>query len=168
MSNVGKWDGWYGGVTLPEPYGEATTYYEAEKHLKGLSVEDWGCGKGFFRTIHSGGYLGVDGSNTPYTDVIADLTKYTSNAEGILLRHVIEHNSDWESILSNAVSSTDKLVLVLFTPMSRKTKQIAWNDIGVPDISFKHGDIVDIIGKCRWETFYTDTIYKTERLYWKV
>lgn len=165
---IGKWNNWYSNLSHPEPYGDVTTYHVGEDFLCGLAVEDWGCGKGYFSTIHSGGYTGIDGSFTPYSDVTADLTEYVSDTDGLFMRHVIEHNTGWDKVLANALQSFHRtMVLVLFTPMSDTTHQIAWNDIGVPDISFSHDDLVTKMAgmKYTYRDFKTNTQYGTERVY---
>lgn len=173
MSNVGKWDQWYAGLDPdePQPYGDTTTYDIAEGFLAGLDVEDWGCGKGYFRTVHHGGYLGIDGSQTPFADKIVNLCAYKSATEGILLRHVIEHNDAWEFILVNALMSAEKrIVLVLFTPMVDSITIIARPaDIGVPDIAFPHETMMGFFDNfnwtATWEDHATATQYGTERVY---
>lgn len=150
MSNAGKWDGWYEGQAREHPaaYGSTETYWIGAEFLKDCeSIEDWGCGLGFMRTLcDPNAYLGIDGSNTPHADVIADLTTRLSDTEGIFIRHVLEHNYDWMAILTNAViSASEKLCIVLFTPCTSSTVEIAWNDIGVPDISFRLADITEVM-----------------------
>jgi hypothetical protein len=115
----------------------------AEKYLRGLDVEDWGCGEGRFRDFHVGGYAGIDGSDTDGAVIKADLRKRLSAAPGILLRHVLEHNFSWQLILENALKScTDTLVIVLFTPFRDKTEAISWTSgIEVPDIGFALADL---------------------------
>lgn len=152
MSNVGKWDRWYDGVTLDEPqtYGDDATYRMGAEFLRGCDpIYDLGCGKGgFWSTLHAMGLnnmvLGVDGSQTPFAGRIVDLTTFADRpAPGVFMRHVLEHNYEWEKILRNAVQLfTGRMVLVLFTPLQPETKQIAWNeDPGVPDIGFAAADI---------------------------
>jgi len=62
------------------------------------------------------------------------------------------------------------MCLVLFTPMSDETREIAWNEeIGVPDISFRHEDIVEAFGpgvRYTFEDIKSDTGYGGERLYY--
>jgi hypothetical protein len=148
MSNVGKWDGWYRGMVReqPEAYGDIETYKLGAKFLERcMSIEDWGCGKGFMRTLcNPNAYIGIDGSHTPHADVIDDLVTRISSPHGIFIRHVLEHNYDWGAILDNAIASArQKLCIVLFTPLVEHTHEIAWNDIGVPDIAFRLEDITD-------------------------
>jgi len=150
MSMLGRWDPWYSTATEQKSYGDTTMYFEAEKWLRGLDVEDWGCGYGWFHNVHtSGGYVGIDGTYTPWCDVVADLREYKSCSEGILLRGVLEHNYEWQKVLDNAVSSfTKRLCVILFTPLVEQTKIIAENvgGLGVPDIAFNIDDILSRIG----------------------
>jgi hypothetical protein len=102
--------------------GETATYQMAAAFLADVdTVEDWGCGAGGFkRFCLAPTYRGIDGSRTPHADEIVDLCAYRSTAEGILLRHVLEHNPRWLTMLDNALASfTRKLCLILFTPLSQ-------------------------------------------------
>jgi len=169
VTNLDKWDRWYNNMGDPHPYGSTETYEIGADFLADCAtVEDWGCGKGFMRTlIDPDRYRGIDGSATPFADVRADLVGYTSSVEGVFIRHVLEHDWRWAQILSNAQwSAQRKLVLVLFTPLADTTHEIAWNeDPGVPDISFalsdlkvhlEKFDVVDV------ETLRTNTQYGVE------
>lgn len=131
----------------PERYGSDESYLLAEKFLCGLAVEDWGCGEGRFADFHVGPYLGVDGSAGP-AHIKDDLRDRLEFSEGILLRHVLEHNKDWRKVIENALKSATKmLVIVLFTPLQEKTHEIAWNPgVGVPDIGFELADLLHAIG----------------------
>jgi hypothetical protein len=173
QSNLGKWDQWYAGLEDGEPqaYGDVFSYALAADFLQDCaSVEDWGCGKGWFRTLMKGGpeYTGIDGSKTPFADVVADLTEYLSNPDGILIRHVLEHNYQWQEILANAVQSArKKLCIILFTPCSAETHEIAYTeDVGVPDISFDLRDILDRMGgfEVESERIVTATQYGEETI----
>lgn len=149
-NNMGKWNAWYINISKykdPVTYGDNTTYKMAAEFLKDVDiVEDWGCGGGGFTIFRKMGCIGVDGSKTPFADKIVDLSNYTSNVQGIHLRHILEHNYKWEDILRNALTSfTKKLCLTLFTPFTGVTRIIAHNDIDVPDISFRKRDIMDIL-----------------------
>ena len=93
-------------------------------------IEDWGCGLGGFRAfVPAGKYRGIDGSHSPFADEVVDLTTYTSEAEGVFIRHVLGHDHAWEAILRNAVASfRRKLVLVLFTPFrGSSSTDCSWN-----------------------------------------
>ena len=177
MSNVGKWNEWYAGMQPGQEnialYGEALTYRMAAAFLADLEgVEDWGCGKGGFRLFCQNKYKGIDGSETPYADEIADLTTYRSAPEGILLRHVLEHNYDWEKILASAVASfRKKLCLILFTPFAEATAEIAHNrhlGVDVPDLSLAATEIERHFDGLRFRLFRdltTKSQYKVEHVY---
>lgn len=106
MSNVGRWDHIYEGVDAPIPYGDTTTYKIGADFLRGCTtIEDWGCGAGWFRTCISADstYIGVDGSVSRFADRVADLENYQSRTDGLFMRHVLEHNYAWRKVLVNAV-----------------------------------------------------------------
>jgi hypothetical protein len=148
---LNEWDGHYATLTQPEAYGGDASYRLAAEWVKDCqSVEDWGCGKGWLRSmVDPKAYIGVDGSRTPFADVIADLTTYRSQCEGLVLRHVLEHSRDWVKILDNAVASfTKRLCIVLFTPLADQTTVLRTEpDYGdVPVISFRLTDLLDRLG----------------------
>jgi hypothetical protein len=140
---MGLWDKTYAKSKNHERYGSAESYLFAEKFLYGMDVEDWGCGLCRFRDFHAGKYRGIDGSKSPYADVVDDLRKRRSSVSGILLRHVLEHNVAWRQILKNAIHSAKKVaVVIIFTPFQSATHAIGWsNEIGVPDIGFSLADL---------------------------
>ena len=166
MSNLGKWSPWYSQPGPPQPYGGTTTYTVAEQWLAGLDTEDWGCGYGWFKTVHRGGYLGVDG--TPgHADVVADLVTYRSETPGLLIRHVLDHEPRWQDVLANAVAScTDTLVLVLFVPPrdDDTVMQVGWDTtIGVPDLALPHATLADVFD--HWADYKTESQHGVERVY---
>ena len=175
---LGKWDNWYKGLKKEGDlfYGEMETYYMAAELLSDIkTVEDWGCGVGGFKKFYKGKYIGIDGSKTPFTDKIADLRKYTSKVDGILMRHVLEHNYDWEKVLKNAIKSfKKKMVLILFTPFVSETKEIAHNlqyGVDVPDIAFNPKDIEKNFVGCDWKLISdipARTGYGIEHVYYLV
>ena len=139
-------------------------------------LEDWGCGEADFKRFYRGKYIGLDGSRTPFADRTVDLSNYHSNVDGILLRHVLEHTHQWERILDAAVHSFNrKLCLILFTPFSDETKQIAHHrqhGVDVPDLSFCRRDIESKFSGLRWElveNIVTLSGYGIEHIYfvWK-
>lgn len=171
---LGKWDQWYKNIKRMGSfrYGDTITYRLAADFLKDMErVEDWGCGTGGFKRFYEGEYVGVDGSKNPYVDVIADLTEYQSSTPGIMMRHVLEHNYEWEKVLKNAVSSfRKKFCLVIFTPFQDVTGEIAHNKkhgVDVPDIAFNLSDLVKHFDHCRWrvEKHETKTGYGVEHIF---
>lgn len=173
MNNLGRWDRWYQGLTEEQPYGDTITYQMGADFLKDCAViEDWGCGKGWFRKfIPPGKYRGIDGSHSPFAEQIVDLVVYRSTVSGIFMRHVLEHNYGWENILNNALMSfTERMVLVLFTPLSDETKEIAYaDDPGVPDISFSLDELLGIFNevgvKYEYKMLETPTQYGVETVF---
>ncbi|MCI0546729.1 MAG: hypothetical protein L0027_05545 [Candidatus Rokubacteria bacterium] len=147
---LGLWD--YSNVAPGEKWGDDDVTYE-----KGMAfladcplVEDWGCGTAYAKRFCQTIYRGVDGSRGPETDVVVDLREYRSQADGILLRHVLEHNHDWQKVLENAIASfRRKLVVVLFTPFQSATRVLRINPDfhgrpgQIPDIGFSKADITE-------------------------
>jgi hypothetical protein len=152
-SMLDRWEPWYASGHRA-CYGPSDTYQIAAEWLKGLSIEDWGCGYAQFRDFHHGHYRGVDGTQG-WADVVADLTKYRPDPrpEGILIRHVLEHNPDWRLILANAVASfTKRMVLVVFTPDAGpgQEKILAHvSAVNVDDLSLSHAEIESFFSECK-------------------
>jgi hypothetical protein len=169
--NTAKWNGIYENLTEERLWGDETTYRMAAEYLADVDVvEDWGCGSGGFRFFCKTEYVGVDGSNTPFADKIVDLCTYSSSADGILLRHVLEHNVDWECILENAVRSfRKKLCIILFTPFASKTRTILYDPArDVVTISFRKDDIANHLSGCQWsleEGIPTSSYYESEHIF---
>lgn len=169
--NTARWAHRYAGVDAPQPYGDSVTYRVGAEFLADCgSVEDWGCGLGWLRNfVPADRYVGVDGSASRFADRVVDLETYRSDADGIFMRHVLEHNYRWERILDNALASfRHRFVLVTFTPYGETTREIAFNDDpGVPDLSFAKGDLTRHLAGLGWreETYVTDTQYGTETVY---
>jgi hypothetical protein len=171
-SLVGKWDAWYANLgETPQPYGSSDTYKLGAEWLAGCDlIEDWGCGKGFLRTlVPKDRYRGIDGTDSRFCDDVVDLTEYTSSVQGVFMRHVLEHNREWAKVLDNAVASfTKRMVLILFTPAVAETHEIGHVDeIGVPDIAFAEADLVEHFGDAMWtvEERPTQTYYGAERIF---
>jgi hypothetical protein len=181
-SNVDKWNGWYENLDGNTPsafvYSDTVTYTKGYEFLNDCQViEDWGCGAGGFKRFFNDNqikYIGIDGSITPFSDIKADLTTYKSTTEGIFMRHIIEHNYEWEKILHNSFSSfTKKMCLVLFTPFSENTLEIAHNlthGVDVPDMSFSKNELLLIIDsyslKYTIEELKTSTGYGVEYIFY--
>jgi hypothetical protein len=125
------WTGGYADLGAwgdPHPYGSEETYSAAAAWLfpACATVEDWGAGPAWFRRYCPPGtsYLPIDFAETAvrpgWSEVLtADLATYESTRpDGILMRHVLEHNDSWAEILVNALSSfTRRMVLVTFIPL---------------------------------------------------
>jgi hypothetical protein len=171
MSNAGKWESWYAGVHDRRPYGDTITYEVGAAFLSDCAtVEDWGCGAGWMRQfVPAARYVGVDGTHSAFVDRVSDLETYTSDVDGIFMRHVLEHNYGWQAILKNALSSfRRRFVLVTFTPHGETTHEITFlSDPGVPDISFAKNDLTRHFDGLAWreETYWTDTQYGTETVF---
>lgn len=173
MKPLANWN--YGAI--PQfPYGEETSYRKAIEFLDGpWVIEDWACGTAWARRfVKRGRYIGIDGSWSLHCDLIADLRTYRSSADAILMRHLLEHNWEWEKILENALSSFQKkFSLVLFTPFSDQTHPIQMSKVGggdatVPDLSFRKQDLLDVIGSLPFEeeSFKSDTQYGAEHIFY--
>jgi hypothetical protein len=86
-------------------------------------VEDWGCGHGLFKDYlpSTCQWIGVDGCSTSAATVVADLTTYRSSVAGLHMRGVLEHNTEWETILDNALASyTQRAVIVMYLSFVEK------------------------------------------------
>lgn len=147
--------------TEPFPFGPTVTYEKGIGFVDGpWTIEDWGCGTAWARQfVKQGKYVGIDGSRSRWTDKVVDLAEYTSKAEGIFMRHVLEHNVRWSEILRNAVASFQKrLAVVMFIPFGPVTEPVGMTN-DVPDIRFKKEDLTDHFGRLSWheETFKTAT-----------
>jgi hypothetical protein len=175
-TNLGKWNDWYASVSKQAGvrlYGDPTTYLIAAGFFVDTDeVEDWGCGLGGFRQFCLTQYRGIDGSMTPFADEIVDLCKYRSESPSILLRHVLEHNYEWRTILRSAVASfRHKLCVVLFTPFSATTTEINKTQMAggnVPDISFQREDIEHEFDGLYWRllpNIQTRSQYGYEQVY---
>lgn len=149
MTVLGKWEPMYKNVTEPWPYlidGSDETYRLGAALLQGMLVEDWGCGLGWFKTFHDGLCIGIDGTPSVGADIVEDLATRETSTPGLFMRHVLEHNENWEEILSNAVASfTKRLVLVLYTPLQEETRLIQQCGIGVVELGLALKDILAIL-----------------------
>jgi hypothetical protein len=168
-NNLGKWEPWYSGARQPRPFGSAATYQKAAEFLGELAtIEDWGCGLGWFRKlVRPNQYHGLDGTPSPYADAVVDLRHYTSSTEGILLRHVLEHDHGWRRILDNALRSFQKRMCLVFSaPFAGKTQATHETEIGpgrrVPCYRFRRSDVTRRFrGVCSWseERVGSETVF---------
>lgn len=166
---LGLWD--YSKVIPGTKYGDDDiTYQKGMSFLSDCAtVEDWGCGTGYSKKFCAGTYRGIDGSKGPETDIVTDLREYKSNPDGIFMRHVLEHNHDWKKVLDNAIASFGKkMVIILFTPLSAETRQIATNWSNIPDMSFRKEDITDPLKpfQVQEEVLRTKTQYGIEFVFY--
>jgi hypothetical protein len=154
-SMIGRWAPLYEGMTERRAYGTYSPTYQAaaEWLTPCVSVEDWGAGGGWFaKFLHQGQlYTAVDGTANPYADVVADLTSYrpVTKPEGILLRHVAEHNLQWRAIIDNLLASfTKRAVVVVYTPFTDEPTHDLGDDtsgLRVPTISFNYDEFFDAL-----------------------
>ena len=154
----------------PSPYDDTRSYELGMQFLDGHgSIEDWGCGTTYAkRFVRHSTYRGVDGSDSKFRDVAADLQCYTSEVDCIFMRHVLEHNWGWRRILANAVGSfRRRLVLVVFTPFApSETKLLDTN--GVPDLALEKGELLTYFKglSVKEETIRSTTQYGVETLFY--
>ncbi len=147
---MNKWTKWYINKNQSEPYADTISYSMGAEFLKDCDiVEDWGCGLGWFKKTYCGRAIGVDGTESKFSDVVADLATYKSYnfPNGIFMRHVLEHNENWKEILENALDTARyKFFLAIFTPFSETEKILGWTEeLGVPDISLVRKDVENTI-----------------------
>lgn len=152
-------------------YGTEETYRRAAAWLGVCAaVADWGGGTGYFGCCLPPGvaYVNVDGTQQYPGQVLADLKAYAEPSDGILLRHVLEHVSDWRHVLRNALQAyRRRLVLVTFTPDVDETR-IVKQKSGWPVWHFNPIDLSDTIGGalvgCELvETSHPERLYYVER-----
>lgn len=176
--NLGRWRPWYHHMPAdhqPTSYGQTMSYYLGARFLEECPlVEDWGCGMGYFRQhLESKQVINIDGTKNPHVDKVVDLAHYRSSPPGIFMRGVIEHDRRWQNILTNAILSfTERMVLVLFTPLMPETQELAFNEeLGVPDIGFSLNDLLVYvttpeIASWRCQTIRSGTTYGAEILFY--
>lgn len=166
-----EWDQHHGALTETRPYGGPESYERIADFVADCAtVQDWGCGGGGLRPYIQPArrYLGIDGSATPYADVQADLRTHVSSADAVVLRHVLEHNDEWEQVLANAlISARRKVAIVLFTPLRDTTtvllREPHYGD--VPVLAFSVSDLdafFDPWDIVTWETIDSPGTYYGE------
>ena len=163
---IGRWEDMYKKMPSSLPYGITNSYLLDVFFLDGLSlVEDWGCGTAYARSLfRKSKYIGIDGSHSRFCDVVDDLSKRKSNPDGILLRHVLEHNLHWQSILENGFAcAKSRLVLNMFTPLVAQT-EYAWDDNGFACIKFAK---VDLLGCIPIDPTFECIVRQLDNEYWK-
>ena len=140
-------------------------------------IEDWGAGFGGFKPLvaEHQQYVGLDGSASKSADKIVDFEHYSSSVDGAHMRHVIEHNYEWRSVLHNFLDSFKiRGVLTLFTPFvntpSVVDKEFDWEGYTMPNISFNREELEDMMleHNLSWtllDSLPTDTEYGIEHVY---
>ena len=123
----------------------------------------------------AGSYRGIDEKPSPCCDVVADLAAYTSEADGILLRHVLEHDLRWRQPLRNAIQSfRRRMVLVVSTPFVRATEDHRkangpGSGADVTEIRFCRADLVREFAGCSFrleENIATDSPFGREHVFY--
>jgi tetratricopeptide (TPR) repeat protein len=180
-SRKGLWNSIYQNYEgPPKSYDDDLTMKKGAVFLNDSEikiVEDWGCGFGGFKNYIANHqtYIGIDGSDTPFANHIVDLEEYKSKVDAVFMRHILEHNPNWERILKNAISSFEKkMVLILFTPFVEKTLVINQYTIfgkncAMVDIAFRKEDITRYFSGINWlseENLQTNTQYKIEHIFY--
>jgi len=149
-------------------YATEDTYILAAEWLRNCAtVADWGGGSGFFQTFlpRQVAYTLVDGTMQHTDQVLADLTTYHAPSEGILIRHVLDINAEWLTILRNAIQAFQKrLVVITYTPSAGETTRIR-NKSGWPIHHFRPSDIADEMGSYFVKTELVQTSHP-ERLFY--
>jgi len=161
-SFLNRWGLWYERDSSLAPYGDTVTYLIGAAFLHGMAVEDWGCGRGWFKTVHHGPYVGIDGTESEHTDVVADLREYKSKTDGLWIRGVIEHNPDWQLVLNNAVASAAKrIAIVIFTPDGEGQQLDYTKELEVPDVAVPHSAVMDALTAAKFTLIQRYTIPTT-------
>jgi SAM-dependent methyltransferase len=163
-------DGWNYADKDQLPYDEETSYRKGISFLDGRGkIEDWGCGTAFAkRFVSQSEYVGIDGSVSKYVDVVADLQHYASDTECIFMRHVLEHNWGWRSILRNAVNSfRHRMALVVFTPFGDSEMKLLDQD-GIPDLALNKTEVLSYFNglSVTEERIQSNTQYGEETIFY--
>jgi hypothetical protein len=57
------------------------------------------------------------------------------------MRHVLEHNFEWEKVLKNALASAEKIAVIVCTDFSDTTHLLYIDQWGIPIFSFRKEDL---------------------------
>lgn len=149
-SPVGAWNSLYSQSDTAARYGDAVSYQLGSIFLGDCpSVQDWGSGQGYFRTIHSSPdrVTNVDGSESESVDTVVDLRSHRSSVDGIFMRHVLEHNLEWRAILNNATESASrKLFIAIYTPiLDRELLLQEYSHPNVAELALPIVSIVEVL-----------------------
>lgn len=152
-------------------YATEETYRLAADWLKDCpTVADWGGSTGFFGTClpASVKYTVVDGTAQVEGQVLADLTTYREPSDGILLRHVLEINTEWRTILRNAIQAfRQRMVMITHTPAAPDTVTVKYKS-GWPILYFNPDDLAvemgDRLVRCEYAmTSHPEMLYYLEK-----
>lgn len=152
-------------------YATEETYRLAAAWLQSCrTVSDWGGGTGRFRDflLPAQAYTCVDGTPQHDAMVLADLTTFRGRSHGILLRHVLEINHAWRTILANALEGClERLVVVTHTPDALQT-HVSKMKSGWPIWHFNPEDLRAAMGEALMsdeavQTTHPERIYYLER-----
>lgn len=147
----GKWN--YDGLGKVH-YGHHETYEQPAAWFDeiGGTLEDWGCGCAVMKEyVKKCKYVGIEGSKNEYADRCdVELADYISSPDCLFMRHVIDHNIEWRKILTNALNSFKRrMVLVIFHDPGPETKVLFRHSSpkfpGVPDLQFALHDLYSLI-----------------------
>jgi len=120
MIKDGHWDYTEDGCMV-QTYGGEKTYQVAFDMLSSScrSVEDWGSGYGYFKATY-GNKLpisNVDSAMGANVDISCDLSDRSPESDGVLLRHILEHNPDsWLKIVRNACVAHELVIVCFLNP----------------------------------------------------
>ena len=168
-----KWD--YSGLNQACYSDTRQESYKKAAEFLIDNVEDWGCGTGWAKKYFNN-YRGVEGSPSVFVkpEDTVDLVEYTSNVDNILMREVLEYNTEWRRILENIKKSfSKKFCLVVSTPFAPKTRVGFWHrprkadgtqgEGKIPEMYFNKQDILDYFSDCEFKV--REETIKTEHLY---
>lgn len=164
-----RWDYSKGQVIY---YGPPASYVLSAELLDkpGWTVADWGCGAcGARQHFKAAKYVGIDES-PGFADVVADLREYRVPSDGVLIRHVLEHNYDWPVILKNALAAAlRRLVVVLFLSPSEPESAFAPERDRIPALHISETRLWETLEGFRVRTFVLGrddgTPHKNEWIY---
>ena len=135
-------------------YGDEASYQAAADWLDwpGWIVEDWGCGCAFARRFfRHATYIGIDGSQNDYADICrVELDARFSKSDGLLMRHVLDHNEGWRAVLNRAASCCQRRMVIdlfiPFGPVTRIVDRTSPTEMRYPDIvnmQFRREDLME-------------------------
>lgn len=146
---LGKWSGWKD--TEPIQLGSLKSYQDMVTWLDGYGdIADWGGGTGFAQYfVKQSRYCVLDGSISKLSHVLIDLAHCDVSSECIMLRHVLEHNYNWQAILRNVVKNfTRRAAVAISTPLLLGPTTFDHEESGFLG---SVGESVPVLHLCRFE-----------------